>query len=267
MSRSLSWFDEEALRKLFSGAGTRVRARQGTRGPMLVTVASSVTPSTLVGQFGHANRFAGAQEGHGRFAPVASTQPGPPPDVGLPIILDGDELIRPEPFDPKATRLAAGTSPPPDDRPTDDVPVWMPSHDSEPGIFKPPSGASIEEKVDSYLAWAMRVCGATAGFVADREGLLVAWRGAGVTTDLGALCAAMEHGFARLESDALAAPVGHAIVERKGERVLIVWAARAIGRLYAGLCAPSLPAQAAILFAAEAFRTLVDDASKEEDHG
>src|SRR5262245_32616223 len=137
MSRSLSWFDEEALRKLFSGAGARVRARQGVRGPTLITVTSSVTPSTLVGQFGHANRFATSPAAYGRFAAAASTQPGPPPDVEIPRIVEGGA-----PFDPKATRLAAGTSPPPDERaaagtrpPPDDsvdaAPAWMAAN--EPG--------------------------------------------------------------------------------------------------------------------------------------
>jgi hypothetical protein len=306
MSRSLSWFDEEALRKLLSGAGVRARPQHGVRAPMFVPGADAATPpSTLVGQFGHANRFADAgHAGMGRFAAAASTQPGPPPDAALPLIVE-DEAPAPKPFNPKATRLAAGssppprsdepvnvglwvasssggsgssgTSPPPNDQPLSGAPSWLASDAA--AIFRPPSGASIEEKVESYLDWAMRVCGAFAGFVADRQGLPLAWKHPDgdpeLASELGAICAAIERGWSRLQEDALAAPAGHAVVERRNARVLVVWAlprweslARRESsgerhRLYAALCVPTLPAQAAILFAAEAFRALWE----EGDHG
>jgi hypothetical protein len=259
MNPSLSWFDDETLRKLLSGAGTHVRSRHGTRGRTLITVSSSVVPSTLQGQFGHTDRFAvHAEVSLGRFRPPAVTKPGPPDPA-------------PPAFDPKATRVAAGTSPPPvgTSPPPDesapstadtfaDAPPWVAA--LAPSVLQPPRGSTLEEKAQSYLDWAMRVCNARAAMIADGDGLPLAIRAPDAARaslgELGAVTAAMERSWVHMEADALAPPVGHAVLERDDDLAVVTWAAGVGGRRYAILHAEALPAQAAIMLAATTFRSL-----------
>jgi len=229
MSRSLSWFDDEELRNMFAGAGAPVRSRHGMRGRSVV-VASTATPPETQNQFGASNRFGAMREQDtGRFVAPATTVAGPP-DAGVTTAerkrarIQRVELS----LDKKGTKVTAGAALSPGAgkrspaRALADAPdvahaaqerISMPPLGEPTALFSPRSDAGVEERVNAYLEWALKVCDARAGFVADRDGLPLAERyrenePRPMSEELCALCAVLDRGWSMMAGIGPGAPDG-----------------------------------------------------------
>lgn len=131
MSRNLSWFDVSELRHLLHAVGAPDRRR----GSSLFDEGD--VPSTLSGNYITTDRFSHiATQDPGRFASAASTQPGPPQAQ--------------VPFDKKATRFSAGTTPG-DERPSTPNPAPNPTMRGRPKA--PRTMDRLQGRLDDGTEW------------------------------------------------------------------------------------------------------------------